>query len=177
MFQLSRQGLFRQRIRLTASDPLTDSDFLAIARDLGTQPRHAKKVGFVAARVASSREVVTTRWNGIETVATAEPGAWIATTVKSDGTPIRDRDGRVNTYVIKDGRFRELYAPTGKSSDHGDVYRPLGKVEAIYLSGGFEIRAPWGQTQVADVGYLLLSGNEVYGNHKDTFERSYRLDS
>lgn len=176
MFNLTRQGLFGRRVRLTADAKLTDGDFLAIARDLGTKPRPATKVGFIAARTASSRETIETRWNGVETVATAEPGDWIVTTVEENGTAIRDREGHVNTYVIKAGRFHELYEPTGASCAHGAVHKPLGRVDALFLSGGFEILAPWGQMQVADEGYLLLNGSEVYGNNKETFERTYRLD-
>jgi hypothetical protein len=60
-------------------------------------------------------------------------------------------------------------------TEFGPIYLPKGVVEAIHLSGGFEILAPWGQKQQSPDGYLLLNGTEVYGNDKNTFEATYAV--
>ena len=87
----------------------------------------------------------------------------------------RDQDGHANTYVIRSDRFGELYEATGTTGAFGDIYRATSQVEAIYIDGGFEIRAPWDEIQRASSGYLILNGTEVYGNHEETFRASYEI--
>ena len=88
---------------------------------------------------------------------------------------MRDAEGHVNTYSIKAERFAELYEQTTGHTEFGAVFRAKGVVEALFLSGGFEIKAPWGETQRAEAGYLVLNGSEVYGNTREVFERSYAV--
>lgn len=162
--------------RLIASAQLTRDDFRRIATELGVTPLRARKSGFVAARRAEQCERVETRWNGKETIANAEPGDWIATNMDAGGTLLRDADGNLNVYVIKADRFPALYEPAASANDQGEVFRPRGLVEALFLAGGFEILAPWGEMQRANAGYLLDNGSEVYGNAQETFEKTYQAE-
>lgn len=162
--------------RLIATERLTAVDFRAIAKDLGVQPSNARKIGFVAARMAAQQQRVETRWNGLESSNVAAPGDWIVTNLTPDRTVMRDDDGHENAYVVKDEAFRRLYVRDhADTPPFGDVYRAVGEVSAIYLAGGFEILAPWNEIQRSDCGYLLLSGEEVYGNQKQTFEATYQM--
>jgi hypothetical protein len=67
-----------------------------------------------------------------------------------------------------------LYEPMSGETPYGRIFRPKGRVEALRLFAGFEIMAPWGEMQRATDGYLLLNGNEVYGNNRQTFEETYQ---
>ena len=165
----------RRRRRVIAETALDANEFQQIAADLGVVPRRARKTGLVAARKAVGDEPVETRWNGKETEARATTGDWIATTLDANLAPLRDDEGHKNVYVIKAARFPELYEPTGQTTPDGAIYRSKGLVEAIRVTGGFEIRAPWGETQRASNGWLLLNGGEVYGNHRDTFAATYEF--
>ncbi len=161
--------------RLVADAMLTADDFRAIADQLKMPAAVARKTGLVAAHPARNRETIETHWNGKETQAVAEPGDLIATTLADDGLAMRDAAGGINSYVIKPAKFAELYASTGRHSAFGEVYAATGQVETLFLPGGFEIVAPWGELQRGDAGYLILNGSEVYGNHRDVFEAAYKL--
>lgn len=159
--------------RLESDERLQREHFRAIAAQLRQSPIRARKTGYVAARQARQRETVETRWNGKETTNTAEPGDWIVTNLSPKQEPLRDRDGSLNTYVIAAGKFLELYEPTEGRNQHGAIYRAKGVVEVLHLPGGFDIIAPWGERQQAPDGYLLLNGEEVYGNNSETFAVTY----
>ena len=79
----------------------------------------------------------------------------------------------MNTYVVPADRFPSLYELTEGHNEYGDVYRAKGVVDAIELPGGFDIVAPWGEQQQAPAGYLVLNGEEVYGNNAETFATTY----
>lgn len=162
--------------RLVSCEQLTRNDFRRIAEDLGVVPFRARKTSLVAATRAVRAARIETRWNGKETVATAEPGDWITTNMASDGTVLRDAECNLNVYIIKADRFPDLYDRGAGSNEHGDIYRPRGVVQALFLPGGFVIKAPWGETQRAVTGYLIDNGSEIYGNAKETFERTYRIE-
>jgi hypothetical protein len=177
MFILERRGLFGRKPRLKSARRLDVDDFRALCEMLRKSPIRARKIGYVAARRAQMRQHFETHWNGKESEITAEIGDWIVTTLSPAGAPMRDAEGHLNTYAIKPERFNELYEATDTETEFGRVYRAKGVVEALFLSGGFEIEAPWGEKQSANAGYLLLSGNEVYGNNRDTFEATYAVMS
>ena len=173
MFSLNRTGWFG-RLRLVAKDQLTAADFAMIAGRFSARPVRVRKTGFVAARRVARTEHVVTHWNGEETANTAEPGDFVATNLSPERKVLRDKAGNANVYVIRAARFPELYEEAGGETEQGPVYQARSVVEALYLPGGFEIIAPWGEVQRADSGYLLKSGDEVYGNAKATFEETYR---
>ena len=152
---------------------LTPADFERIAKETGRRPLRARKIGFVAARQASKREVVETRWNGKETTNTARKGDWIVTNLSPRQEALRDREGCLNIYVIRAERFPSLYEPTGVQNEFGALHRAKSIVDAIALPGGFDIVAPWGEQQTAPSGYLLRNGTEVYGNNAETFAATY----
>ena len=159
--------------RFAADRKLTAADFAQVAKDLGVTPVRARKIGFVAAHRATATERVDTHWNGKETSNTAQPGDWIVTNLSPQQTPLTDSAGNLNTYVIQANRFTDLYELTGVAVTLGPVYRAIAVVHALRLPGGFEIVAPWGERQQISNGYLILNGEEVYGNHAETFEATY----
>lgn len=161
--------------RLISDERLRPEDFHAVAGKLDQPPIRARKIGFVAARQAWRRETVETHWNGRETTNTAQPRDWIVTNLSAKQEPLRDRDGSMNTYVISGHKFPDLYEPTSGRSQHGSIYRAKGVVEAIEVAGGFDILAPWGERQRVSAGYLLLNGEEVYGNNAETFRTTYEV--
>lgn len=176
MYRIEHKGPRRLQ-RVVSQDGISAAEFAELARDLGTQPRKARKTGRVAARQARRSEHVVTHWNGKETENSAATGDWIVTALAEDGSPLTDDAGHLNTYVVRADRFAGLYAPVQDTSatPHGAIFEARGVVKALRVEGGFEIKAPWGEMQRADDGWLLLSGPEVYGNHRDTFAQSYAL--
>ncbi len=173
MFTIVHTGPGRDAVRIESDARLTPVEFKRIARDLVRPIVCARKVGFIAARPAQADETVETRWNGTETTNTACKGDWIVTNLSPEQQALRDREGHANTYVIQAERFPDLYEPTGAQNEHGAVYRAKGIVLAIRLPGGFDIVAPWGKRQRSADGYLILNGEEVYGNNAETFEATY----
>jgi hypothetical protein len=154
---------------------LTSADFDEIAEQIGVTSFCARKTGFVVAEKARGGEVVDTRWNGKETTNTARKGDWIVTNSSSRGETLRDRERHENRYVIAADRFSELYEQAASLDSGGTakLYRAKGIVTAIRLDGGFDIVAPWGERQTAPAGYLILNGDEVYGNNAETFALTY----
>ena len=173
MFNIEKTGLFLKRKRLVADQKLTSSDFRRIAGELDLEPFAARKIGFVAARPAEIAERVETRWNGTETRNMASPGDWIVTNLSPEREVLRDEVGNPNTYVVTAANFERLYDAKDGHTPFGHIYEPKIVVEALRLSGGFEIMAPWGEMQQSRDGYLLLNGREVYGNDRETFEATY----
>jgi hypothetical protein len=161
--------------KFVSDGKLTPEDFRALAAGRGQGVVRARKIGYVAAVQAETQGPVETRWNGKETVNTAQVGDWIATNLSADRQPLRDSDGNLNTYVIRADRFADLYEKLGATSALGDVYKAKATVTALALSGGFDILAPWGERQTGDSGYLILNGDEVYGIAAAAFEATYEV--
>ena len=172
MFKIDRTA---RGDRLEADAVLTPSDFQSIAKTLGHPPLRARKIGYVAARRAEKSEVVETRWNGKETTNTARVGDFIVTNLSPKCQPLRDGDGHMNVYLIAAERFPQLYEPAEGKSEHGAVYRAMGVVSALPFPGGLDISAPWGERQTTSAGYLLLSGEDVYGISQGAFEETYEV--
>jgi hypothetical protein len=175
MFTLQQTGHQSRDFRLIAHQRLDADDFNTVANRLSQIPRAARKVGLVAARKAEQRQRIVTHWNGKESENVAVPGDWIVTSLSGSGDVLVDDAGHPNSYALKPGRFAELYEPAGGKTVFGAKFRAKGHVKAIRLSGGFEIEAPWGETQRSADGYLLLNGTQVYGNARETFEATYQL--
>lgn len=91
--------------------------------------------------------------------------------------PMRDTEGRVNTYVITASRFVELYEISEERTELGVICWSRSKVEVeiFELPEGFDILAPWGNRQTAEKGYLVLNSNDVYGIHADIFANTYSI--
>jgi hypothetical protein len=174
MFEIVRVGSSPGLPRLLAPTGLVKGDFEKIAKELAVKPFRAKKTGFVAAREATVEERIETRWDGKETEKTAKTGDFIVTNLTPKKAVLRDSEGHANTYVIGRGKFGELYERDKGENEFGAIYRAIGTVDAIFFPGGFDILAPWGESQLAASGYLLRNGNEMYGNNKDTFEKTYK---
>lgn len=175
MFAIETSGVRKIKHRLVAGTILKRSDFKRISTRLGTTGVRARKVSFVAARTARQLEHVTTYWNGKETTNTARRGDVIVTSLTRRRTVLRDKRGNANQYVIKAKTFRKIYGGAPGRNRFGKFFQSKSIVTAIYLSGGFDIIAPWGQRERAPKGYLLLNGNAVYGNNAQTFEATYDL--
>ena len=173
MFLIEKVGAPPGPPRLIAAEKLSATDFDLIAAELGVKPFLARKIGFVAARLAKTRTMIETRWNGKESQITAEPGDWIVTNMSPKRELMRDSDGHLNVYAIRADKFSKLYARDKGKMIEGEIYRAISTVDAIFFPGGFEIMAPWGEAQRADAGYILKNEDEVYGNAKETFETTY----
>lgn len=158
---------------LVATERLTSADFDAIRTATGAPLLRVRKIGFVAARRATGTEHIETHWNGKETSAVAQPGDWVVTNMSPQRTVLRDGSGSTNTYVIKAANFPRLYRQDDGATEHGAIYRAISQVDAFLLPGRFEILAPWGEMQRGARGYLVRSGSEIYGNHRETFEATY----
>lgn len=174
MFEITKVGPPPGMPRLIAPATLKPADFAKITAALGTKAFRAVKTGFVTARIAQHREYIETRWNGMETEATAEPGDAIVTNVSPERQILRDGEGHANTYVIRKDKFPSLYEPDGTTCELGAIFRSKVSVKALYFSGGFELMAPWGEMQTASDGYLIQNGDELYGNNKTTFDATYQ---
>ncbi len=173
----ARWRLLGVKGRLKSRGALTPADFRAIAAKLGLEPARARKTGLVAARRAARARTVETRWNGTETKNRARAGDWIVTNLTPEQKVLRDSEGRRNTYVIAGERFGDLYERAGakRVGKLGTVYRAKGVVSALRLGGGFDILAPWGERQTGRAGYLILNGEDVYGNNAETFQGTYEV--
>lgn len=176
MYRIEHKGPRRLQ-HVVSDDGISAAEFVQLARDLGGPLRRARKTGLVAARRAEQAQHVETRWNGKETENRAAPGDWIVTALAMDGSPLRDDAGQLNIYVIKADGFGSLYEPVQGAAEtsNGAIFRARGLVDALRVEGGFSILAPWGEVQRADDGWLLCSGSDVYGNHRDTFAETYEL--
>lgn len=175
MFMIVRSGAQAADARLKSNSVLTPADFQRIANELGIPPIRARKIGYVAVRKAANSEVVETHSNGKETTNTARAGDYVVTNLSPQRTPLRDRDGHLNVYVIEAARFPDLYEPAGGDTLQGPVYRAKGVISAIALPGGFDITAPWGERQKAASGYLLLYHDMVYGGSHLAFEATHAI--
>ncbi len=173
-YQIVHDGLSPGHARLISHEKLSPQDFADIAAALGVAPIRARKIGFVAARKAKVRTEIETRWNGKESSITAEPGDWIVYQYDAGArTHARRRRTFERLRHLAQISFRSLYTRDKGTTNEGSIYRAVSKVEALFFPGGFEIMPPWGETQRADAGYILLNGDEVYGNAKETFEATY----
>ena len=175
MFEIESTGFFRRKSRLVAPAMLDQCDFYDIAHRLGVTPFKARKIGFVAARKAERFETIHTQWDGDETTNSAQPDDWIVTNLSPAHKVLRDKSGHENTYVIKAETFPLLYESINGANEYGQFFKAKNLVDAVYLSGGFDILGPWGQKQVAGAGYLLSSGPDVYGNNSSTFDATYEV--
>ncbi len=175
MYEIQREFWFFGKKRLVSCGVLNHADFQNIAHDLNRPPLEAKKTALVAAVQVETLTEVITYWNGKETTNEAQVGDWIVTTLDASEEPLRDNAGNKNRYIVEQAKFPCLYLDTGRVGENGRVFESRGAVKALFFEGGFEIEAPWGEKQSADSGYLLLNGEEVYGNAKETFESTYRL--
>ena len=159
--------------RLKSASVLSADDFRAVAEATRQRIFSARKSALVSSRVATRVEKVETRWNGKETHNSANPFDHIVTSLDRSGEPLVDEEGHQNIYVIPADRFDALYQTVPRSPGGRAVYQARGTVEVVFLAGGFEIMAPWGEIQTADRGYLICNGPDVYGNNAETFEASY----
>jgi hypothetical protein len=175
MFKIQSSGVRKKKQRLVSDSVLKTVDFKNVGKAIGVKPFSARKIAFVAARTTRRAKDIETRWNGKETWNTAKPGDFIVTNLTRRKTILRDQAGNVNTYVIKAKTFAKLYAPVSGKNKKGAFYKAKSVVEAIELSGGFDILAPWGQRERAPKGYLLLNGKDVYGNNAGTFQATYEV--
>jgi hypothetical protein len=175
MFVIERAGARKTKCRLVTTTVLKKADFRKIARAMAVKPLMARKVGYIAARKAKRREKIETYWNGKETTNMARAGDWVVTSLTPAKRLLRDKRRNTNTYVVKAKTFAKLYERVRGKNGFGQFFKAKSAVEAIYLSGGFEILAPWGEMERAPSGYLLLNGNEVYGNNAGTFEATYEI--
>jgi|GEM_PF-5004367 len=160
-----------------------DHDFDMLIRDLkefNCIPFKAIKTAPVSARQVQHEEEIVTHFDGLETKNIAEPGDWVVTNMDAGGQIIRDVQCHTNTYIIREDKFSQLYQSGKGVTEFGEIYRPQNEafIEALYLAGGFDIVAPWGERQRTSTGFLVRKAGEVYGIHSGAFGQTYqRIDS
>jgi hypothetical protein len=174
MFKITKRGLTRRR-RLIADSVLQPGDFDAVAVALGAAPVRARKIAYVAASRATEAATVETRWRGEVTNNDVNVGDWIVTNLDTDKAPLRDADGNLNRYVMRPETFARLYERTVGETQWGPIFKGKGMVDALLLSGGLDIKAPWGERQTIERGYLLRSGTDIYGNDLKSFRATYEV--
>jgi hypothetical protein len=76
-------------------------------------------------------------------------GRRIATNLSPENDVLRDASGNPNPYVIKAETFPTLYQAIDGENEFGSFFKARNVVDAVYLSGGFDILAPWGEKQIA----------------------------
>jgi hypothetical protein len=130
--------------RLTSTAPLSEADFEAIAREVGYDIR--RKVGLVAATMATEPTTVITYRNGKETENVAQPGDFIVINLLPQNLkPLTNQQGQPDQYVIKADRFAAMYDSfDGKHTEYGAVFKARSVVKAVYFPKGFDLVPPWG---------------------------------
>ena len=88
---------------------------------------------------------------------------------------LQHHEGHLNIYLVSARHFGKLYEATDERTEFGSIYRAKGVQYVIHLPGGFDIGASWGERQVASAGYLVLNGEDVYGNKVETFKATYAV--
>lgn len=188
MYEILNTGKYRRRPRLVSTVPITPEMFDEICQAQNReQSFKARKRGYGAAYRSTVRQEVTTRWEGELTTNVAEPGDWIVTRLASPTRLARDPDGNINRYVVTSANFQrlnerakvlEILDPEIDPGRAVPVFQGKQTVDALYFAGGLDIVPPWGNRQAFENGaYLLLNGEEVYGNAKESFAKDYeRLD-
>lgn len=193
MWEIERIGKPAQP-RLIASEKITASEFDEIAsalEEFGVTPYPARKVGFIAVRVAEKPEPVHTKYYGQETKNEAMPGDWIAVNMDrdfqtkgisdADAHLVKDDHGNMDRYVIKRLEMKTNYRSTGKTTSQGGVYEainPEANADVLHLRAGFDILAPWGERQIRQSGVLIRKNGEVYGIYDRAFDKTYeRVDN
>jgi hypothetical protein len=173
-YKIERTGLLRMRRRLVADAVLSPADFDAIARELGIDPRRARKEGQVAARRVTQDGSHAIVWAGEKTKNEAKIGDWLVTNLDTKGEPLKD-NGIVNQYVIKPDKFAQRYKRAPGESRYGANFVQQNAVvaETLLFEGGIDIMAPWGERQTLETGYLLKTSGEVYGNADKSFRSTY----
>jgi hypothetical protein len=174
MFTILKRGI-RRRPRLVADAVLQAADFDLIARALGSAPVRARKIAFIAACRTQQSRLVETRWQGEVTSNQAQPGDWIVTSLDVHRAPLRDAVGNLNCYVIHRDDFERLYERAVGESEWGPVFKARAMVDALFLAGGLDIKAPWGRRQTIETGYLLRNGSDIYGNAARSFRATYEI--
>lgn len=166
------------RLTQHGQTPLTRADFDRIAGAMGGYAV-LRKVGFVAARTASERELVITYRKGKETESVAEPGDRIVINLDAERCPIVNDLGQPDRYTIRQATFPTLYEPTAEvlkvDGAALPIYRAKNTVHAVLFRNGFDICPPWGGRQVSPSGYLFYSPltGEVYGCEKEAADKTY----
>lgn len=158
-----------------ATERLSKSVFHAIAAEMGQPPLMAVKIAPVAVTRVRGPCCLETRWMSERTINEAQEGDWLVTSLDAGGRPLRDRRGALNSYIIGNPHFLEIYERAPGECELGPLFRSKQWVEAIYFNGGVDILAPWGQRQTLGEGYLLCKGDRVYGNERASFETTYRI--
>lgn len=169
--------------RIESHERLTSEHFERIVDELGRRKiqvlRGVRRVGKISARKAEKAEEVKTRCDGPQSNVKARRGDWIATTLDDNLMPILDRQGEKNIYVIKAKLFDILYVqiPNGQPGFYAP--RAVNIADAIEISGGIDIVAPWGDRQRMKECWLVRKSNgtlrheEIYGVAMTHFEITY----
>ena len=99
----------------------------------------------------------------------------VITNANIDGSPIIDKNGKANTYIIPFETFDRKYEFDFESK-YGNIYRPKGEAQKfIEISEDIEILASWGEKQFLKSGSFLNISNkeDIYGIAREEFLKTY----
>lgn len=146
----------------------------------------AKKVGnTIAVQGTPGQEVVTLEVNKetgeeyIERTAkveidpqTGEPG-WILTKTGSDNTPVINKFGHKNEYIVADSKFKAMYEP---SVDGPGLYSKSQVEKFIQSPDDVEFETKYGQMVVPKGGYIKVTDLErISGISEESFLQTYQV--
>ncbi len=100
----------------------------------------------------------------------------VITNANIDGSPIIDKNGNMNTYIIPFETFDKKYEFDFESK-YGNIYKPKGEAQKfVEISEDIEILASWGEKQYLKSGSFLNISNkeDIYGIAREEFLKTYK---
>ena len=100
----------------------------------------------------------------------------VITNANIDGSPIIDKNGNMNTYIIPFETFDKKYEFDFESK-YGNIYEPKGEAQKfVEISEDIEILASWGEKQYLKSGSFLNISNkeDIYGIAREEFLKTYK---
>lgn len=153
----------------------------------GIKPVQAKKFALIHAREGKIGETVIT-WSQdskgnpiIEKTAqvkidekTGKPGH-VVTKLNEDGTPIIDKNGHTNTWIIEDGKFQERYEQYSEMGE--SVYKPKGTEQIFIQIQDDIVIEQWGKEEkISKGGYINITDiSDMYGISERDFNDTYKI--
>ena len=114
---------------------------------------------------------------------TNKPG-WVVTKANEDGTPVIDRHGHTNDWIIEDSKFVEKYefeaedfVETKDGVISHSIYRPTGGTQIFVRLTEDVCLEQWGDFyNIGAGGYINITNfDDIYGISQRDFDDTYRI--
>ena len=103
---------------------------------------------------------------------TGEPG-WILTKTGSDNTPVLNKFGHPNEYIVADSKFKSMYEP---SSDGPNLYSKSQIEKFIRAEEDIHFVTKYGEMTVLKGGYIKVSDlDRISGISEVSFNETYTV--